>query len=59
MIIVLKAGATQEQVDHVVERIESLGLEAHLSRGTFRTIIGVIGVDCLLHREHKRMEELR
>lgn len=22
-------------------------------------IIGVIGVDCLLHREHKRMEELR
>ena len=23
------------------------------------TIIGVIGVDCLLHREHKRMEELR
>ena len=43
MIIVLKPGVSDEQVDHVVERIESLGLKAHLSRGTFRTIIGVIG----------------
>ena len=26
-----------------IERVESLGLRAHLSRGTHRTIIGVIG----------------
>ncbi len=43
MIIILKSGATDEQVDHVVEKVESLGLNAHLSRGTHRTIIGVIG----------------
>jgi 3-deoxy-7-phosphoheptulonate synthase len=43
VIIILKSGATDEQIDHVVERVESLGLKAHLSRGTFRTIIGVIG----------------
>ena len=43
MIIVLKSGSTQEQIDHVVERIESLGMKAHLSVGTFRTIVGVIG----------------
>ena len=43
MIIILKSGATDEQVAHVVERVEALGLKAHLSRGTFRTIIGVIG----------------
>lgn len=43
MIIVLKPQATDEQVAHVVERVEALGLKAHLSRGTFRTIIGVIG----------------
>jgi 3-deoxy-7-phosphoheptulonate synthase len=43
MIIILKSGATDEQVAHVVERVEALGLRAHLSRGTFRTIIGVIG----------------
>lgn len=43
MILILKGGATDEQVEHVVQRVESLGLKAHLSRGTFRTIIGIIG----------------
>ena len=43
MIIVLKPQATEEQIGHVVERVEALGLKAHLSRGTYRTIIGVIG----------------
>ena len=43
MIIILKSGTTDQQVDHVMQRVESLGLRAHLSRGTYRTIIGVIG----------------
>ncbi len=43
MIIILKPGVTEQQINHVVERVESLGLRAHLSRGTHRTIIGVIG----------------
>src|SRR5260221_11241082 len=43
MIIILKSGASEDQIAHVIERVEALGLKAHLSRGTFRTIIGVIG----------------
>ncbi len=43
MIIVLKPNVTDDQVNHVVQRVESLGLTAHLSRGTFRCVIGVIG----------------
>ena len=43
MIIILKDHATDDQIAHVVERVESFGLKAHLSRGTFRTVIGVIG----------------
>ncbi|MEE2780805.1 MAG: 3-deoxy-7-phosphoheptulonate synthase [Planctomycetota bacterium] len=43
MIIILGPQATDQQVDDVIERIESLGLQAHLSRGTYRTVIGVIG----------------
>ena len=43
LIIILKSDATDAQVDHVVERIEALGFQAHLSRGTHRTIVGVIG----------------
>jgi len=43
VIIVLKPGATDDQIAHVIDRVESLGLRAHLSRGTYRTIVGVIG----------------
>ena len=43
MIVILQSGASEDQIQHIVERVEALGLRAHLSRGTFRTIIGVIG----------------
>lgn len=43
MIIILDSAATDEQIDHVIEKVESLGMQAHLSRGSYRTIIGIIG----------------
>lgn len=48
MIIVLRAHVTEDQLAHVIERVESLGLKAHVSRGTYRTIIGVIGDEARL-----------
>ncbi len=48
MIIVLRANATQPEIDHVLERIKDLGLKAHLSQGEHRTIIGVIGDEAKL-----------
>jgi 3-deoxy-7-phosphoheptulonate synthase len=51
MIIVLRPNTTPEQIDHVIERIEELGLKAHLSRGEHRTIIGVIGDENKLQAE--------
>jgi 3-deoxy-7-phosphoheptulonate synthase len=43
MIIVLRPDSTQEQLDHLLAHIKELGLQAHLSKGEVRTIIGVIG----------------
>jgi 3-deoxy-7-phosphoheptulonate synthase len=43
MIIVLKPGSSESELQHILERIEQLGFKAHLSRGVQRTIIGVIG----------------
>jgi 3-deoxy-7-phosphoheptulonate synthase len=48
VIIILKPGVSEDQIQHVIERIEDLGLRAHLSRGTYRTIIGVIGDEAKL-----------
>lgn len=43
MIVVMKASASTDEVQKVVERIGELGLAPHLSAGEFRTIIGAIG----------------
>ncbi len=48
MIIVLKPKATKKEVDHIVERVKSLGLKPLISRGVERTIIGVIGDEDVL-----------
>ncbi|MFH1355381.1 MAG: 3-deoxy-7-phosphoheptulonate synthase [Candidatus Omnitrophota bacterium] len=48
MIIVLKPDVTQEQIDHIVEKVGKLGLKTHISKGEERTIIGVIGPEDLL-----------
>jgi 3-deoxy-7-phosphoheptulonate synthase len=42
-IIVLKRDATEEEMRHVVKKLESRGLRVNISAGTERTIIGVIG----------------
>ncbi len=51
MIIVIQPKSTDEQIDHVLERIRELGLTPHVSRGEHRTIIGVIGDENKLQAE--------
>jgi 3-deoxy-7-phosphoheptulonate synthase len=43
MIINMAVEATDEQIEHVVKRIQECGFNAHLSRGEERTVIGVVG----------------
>ena len=45
MIIIMKRGASEGQIDHVIHWIESVGYNAHPSRGVERTIIGCVGDD--------------
>src|ERR1700758_2269939 len=43
MIVVMKPGATQAQLDHIIERIEQLGLRSHVIVGTERTVVAALG----------------
>jgi len=43
LIIVMAKGSSPEDVAHVIERLESIGAEAHVSEGKQRTVIGAIG----------------
>jgi len=42
-IIVLSPGATAKDLKHLVKKLEGRGLRVNISKGTERTIIGVIG----------------
>ncbi|NMC77513.1 MAG: 3-deoxy-7-phosphoheptulonate synthase [Candidatus Methanofastidiosa archaeon] len=43
MIIVMKLGAEESQIQETIKRIKDLGFNTHLSQGQNRTVIGVIG----------------
>jgi 3-deoxy-7-phosphoheptulonate synthase len=45
MIIITQPSVTEEQIDHIVARIEEFGLRSQVMRGESRTVIGVIGPD--------------
>ena len=43
MIVVMERGATEDQIQHMVDRIEEMGLKSHIIYGTERTVIAAIG----------------
>jgi 3-deoxy-7-phosphoheptulonate synthase len=43
MIVVMKPHCTQEMVQRIVQRIEGMGLKAHVIVGTERTVVAAIG----------------
>jgi 3-deoxy-7-phosphoheptulonate synthase len=43
MVVVMKKDATEHQVSQLLAKIEDNGLQAHLSKGQIRTIVGVVG----------------
>jgi 3-deoxy-7-phosphoheptulonate synthase len=47
MIVVMKSGSTQSQVDHVITLVREMGLKEHVIVGTERTVIAAIGNDRL------------
>ena len=51
MIVVMEKGATPDQVEHMVQRVEELGLKSHVIYGTERTVIAAVGEE----REHTRL----
>ena len=45
MIVVMKRDATPEQIEHMVQRVTSLGLKPHVLNGVERTVVAAIGAE--------------
>ncbi|MBI3003413.1 MAG: 3-deoxy-7-phosphoheptulonate synthase [candidate division NC10 bacterium] len=48
MVIVMRSGATEQEIAQVAQKITAHGLTPHVSRGVERTIIGAIGDERIL-----------
>ncbi len=51
MILVVKNNITEEQFNHILEKIKELGFTPHISRGVKKTIIGLIGEQAEKYKE--------
>ncbi len=49
MIVVMDKNATRQEIDQVLDRLQDLGFQIHLSEGVERTIIGAIGDKAILN----------
>ncbi len=44
MVVVMQVGASEEQVQHVIDRLVALGFNIHRSTGESHTVLGAVGV---------------
>lgn len=48
MIIICKPDATEEDIQHIIQKAEKLGLRVNISKGVERTVLGFIGPEDVL-----------
>ena len=51
MIIIMKAGSSDQQIEAVEQRLKGMGMGAHVSRGIERTVVGAIGDEAAIDME--------
>src|ERR1700689_3324811 len=44
MVVVMQEGATEEHIQHVMDRLVALGFDIHRSTGATHTVLGAVGV---------------
>src|SRR5580765_6985376 len=44
MVVVMQEGAKEEQIQHVIDRLVSMGFDIHRSTGASQTVLGAVGV---------------
>ena len=51
MMIIMRTDASQKEVEAVIERVKANGLNAHISKGEERTVIGAVGDGRTVYRD--------
>src|SRR5947209_16493525 len=60
MVIVMQEGATDAQIQHVIDRLVASGFNVHRSTGESHTVLGAVGVHREFdHRDFELLEGVR
>ncbi len=43
MMIIMREGATDREIEHLIEKVKEQGVDVHISKGAFATVIGLVG----------------
>ena len=44
MVVVMQPQASEDQIQHVIDRLVALGFDIHRSTGASHTVLGAVGV---------------
>src|ERR1700694_1802565 len=59
MVVVMHAGAKEEQIQNVIDRLIQMGFDVHRSTGTAHTVLGAVGGAPVDHRDIEMIEGVR
>jgi 3-deoxy-7-phosphoheptulonate synthase len=59
MVVVMQEGATEEQVQNVIDRLIQMGFDVHRSTGAAHTVLGAVGGAPVDHRDIELLEGVR
>ena len=59
MIVVMQEGATEEQIQDVIDRLIQMGFDVHRSTGSAHTVLGAVGGAPVDHRDVELLDGVR
>jgi 3-deoxy-7-phosphoheptulonate synthase len=59
MVVVMQEGATEEQIQKVIDRLIQMGFDVHRSTGTTHTVLGAVGGAPVDHRDIELLDGVR
>jgi len=60
MVVVMQAGASDEQIQHVIDRLVEIGFDVHRSTGASHTVLGAVGAPAEFdHRDIELLDGVR
>jgi 3-deoxy-7-phosphoheptulonate synthase len=59
MVVVMQEGASEEQIQNVIDRLIHMGFDVHRSTGSAHTVLGAVGGAPVDHRDVELLEGVR